>query len=211
MAFTEWELEGVEAVNCNCLCGCPCQFNQLPTHGNCCAYTFVHVERGRFANVPLDGLSFGFLVAWPGPIHQGNGTFQVVVDERADERQRAALETIAQGRETDPGSLVLHVFSTTVTNLLPTLYAPIDFECDVAARTARLHIPDVVDGTISPIRNPVTGAAHSVRITLPKGFEYTTAEVAAGRATSHGAVTLDFADTHAHLAPVHWSTHGVVR
>jgi hypothetical protein len=139
MAFTEWELEGVEAVNCNCLCGCPCQFNQLPTHGNCCADTFVHVERGRFANVPLDGLSFGFLVAWPGPIHQGNGTFQVVVDERADERQRAALETIAQGRE------------------------------------------------------------------------YTTAEVAAGRATSHGAVTLDFADTHAHLAPVHWSPHGVVR
>ena len=76
-----------------------------------------------FGDVPLDGLAFGFLAAWPGPIHQGNGTFQAVVDARADEHQRAALETIAQGRETDPGSLVLQVFATTVTNLLPTIHA----------------------------------------------------------------------------------------
>lgn len=211
MAFTEWSLEGVEAVNCNCTCGCPCQFNQPPTHGNCRAYTFVRVDRGRFGDVPLDDLCFGFLAAWPGPIHHGNGTFQPVIDERADARQRASLEAIAQGRETDPGSLVLQVFATTVTNLLPTLYSPIEFECDIAGRTALLRIPGIVEGTVAPIRNPVTGAPHSVRITLPRGFEYTTAEVAAGRARSSAAVAFDFVDTHAHLAPVHWSTHGVVR
>ncbi|MGA7790694.1 MAG: DUF1326 domain-containing protein, partial [Xanthobacteraceae bacterium] len=22
-------------MNCNCAYGCPCQFNALPTHGNC--------------------------------------------------------------------------------------------------------------------------------------------------------------------------------
>ena len=211
MAFTEWSLEGVEAVNCNCTCGCPCQFNQSPTHGHCRAYTFVRVDRGRFGDVPLDGLAFGFLAAWPGPIHQGNGTFQAVVDARADEHQRAALETIAQGRETDPGSLVLQVFATTVTNLLPTIHAPIEFECDLDARTARLRVPGLVDGTVAPIRNLVTGLPHSVRITLPKGFEYTTAEVGAGRASSSAAVAFDFVDTHAHLARVHWGTHGVVR
>jgi len=151
------------------------------------------------------------LAAWPGAIHQGNGTFQVVVDERADERQRAALEAIGQGRESDPGTLVLQVFSTTVTNLLPTVYAPIEFDCDVDARTARLSVAGVVDGTVAPIRNPVTGAPHSVRITLPKGFEYTTAEVAAGKTKSSGPIALDFTDTHAHLARIHWSTHGVVR
>jgi hypothetical protein len=211
MALTEWVIEGVELVNCNCAAGCPCQFNQLPTHGDCRAYTFMRVDRGNFGDVRLDGLRFGFLAAWPGPIHHGKGTFQAIVDERADTRQRAALEGIALGRESAPGSLVLQVFSTTVTTVLPTLFAPIEFECDIEARTGRLRVPGIVDGTVAPILNPVTGAAHSVRINLPKGFEYTTAEVAAGRAKTTGPIALDFTDTHAHLAHIHWSTHGVVR
>jgi hypothetical protein len=211
MAFTEWWMEGVEATNCSCAPGCPCQFNQLPTYGNCRAYTFVRVDRGRFGDVGLDGLYWGILASWPKAVHQGNGTFQVIVDNRADDRQHAALEAVALGRETDPGTLVWQVFSTTMTKVLPTLTAPIQFECDVEARTARLEVPGIVEGTVSPIRNPVTGAPHTVRITLPKGFEYSTAEVAAGRAKSTGAIALDFTDTHAHLAHIHWTTHGVVR
>jgi hypothetical protein len=211
MSLTEWTMEGVEVANCNCTCGCPCQFNQLPTHGNCRAYTFVAVERGRYADVTLDGLNWGILVSWPGPIHLGEGTFQVIVDQRADARQRAALESIAQGKDTEPGTLVWQVFSTTVTNLLPTVTAPIEFDCDLDERTARLNVPGIVEGTVAPIRNPVTGAAHRVRVTLPKGFEYTEAEFAAGKAKANGEIQLDFTDTHAHLAPIHWSTRGVVR
>ena len=162
MAFTEWTMEGFEVVSCNCRCGCPCQFNQLPTHGHCRACTFVKVNRGRYGDVPLDGLAFGFLAAWPGAIHQGKGTFQAVVDERGDARQRSALEAVAQGRDTDPGTLVVQVFSTTVTNLLPTVVAPIEIECDMDERTGRLHVPGIVDGSVAPIRNPVTGAAHRV-------------------------------------------------
>jgi hypothetical protein len=211
MAFIEWSMEGVEAANCNCAPGCPCQFNQLPTHGDCRAYTFVRVNRGRFGDTPLDGLCWGIVAAWPKAIHQGNGTFQVIIDERANQQQRDAVEAVAQGRETDPGSLVWQVFSATVTNLLPTVIAPIEFECDPDARTARLRVPGIVEATVAPIRNPNTGAAHRVRINLPNGFEFTTAEVAAGTAKTQGAVTLDFTNTHAHLARIHWSTHGVVR
>jgi len=39
----------------------------------------------------------------------------------------------------------------------------------------------------------------------------TEAEFAAGTATVQGAIPLALKDTHAHLARVHWSTHGVVR
>src|ERR1035438_2298096 len=81
MKLKEWSMEGVEFSNCNCIWGCPCQFNGAPTHGNCRAYTFVQIDRGRFDGVPLDGLRWGILAAWPGPIHLGNGTFQSVVDE----------------------------------------------------------------------------------------------------------------------------------
>ena len=92
MAFVEWTMEGVEFANCSCNVGCPCQFNALPTHGHCRAHTFVQVEKGRFGSVKLDGLRWGLLAMWPGPIHLGNGTMQIVIDERADAKQREALD-----------------------------------------------------------------------------------------------------------------------
>jgi hypothetical protein len=211
MAYVEWEMRGMEMVNCNCSCGCPCQFNQLPTHGHCRAYTFVQVSTGRFGDVVLDGLRWGMLAAWPRAIHHGHGTFQAIVDERADPRQQAALEAIAHGRETVPGTLVWQVFSTTITNLLPTLVRPIAMTVDVESRTGSLTVPGVLTATVSPIMNPVTGKPHRVRVVLPAGFEYTEAEFARGSATGIGFIPLDFHDTHAHVTPIHWSTHGVVR
>ena len=32
---TTWQIKARELANCNCAYGCPCQFNALPTHGNC--------------------------------------------------------------------------------------------------------------------------------------------------------------------------------
>ncbi len=211
MSFTEWTMQGVEFANCNCAWGCPCQFNQLPTHGHCRAHTFVQIDHGRFGDVTLDGLRWGILGAWPGPIHKGSGTFQAIVDARATPAQRHALESVAHGKDTEPGTLIWQVFSTTVTNLLPTVFAPIDLEIDVDARTARLHVPGVVDGTATPHWNQMTKKPSRARVTLPAGFEFTEAEFASGRAIAPGPITLDFQDTHAHLARIHWSTHGVVR
>src|SRR5882757_6926137 len=71
MAFVEWEMQGVEFANCNCHTGCPCQFNALPDKGHCRAHTFVQVEKGHFGEVPLDGLRWGIMAYWPGPIHLG--------------------------------------------------------------------------------------------------------------------------------------------
>jgi hypothetical protein len=141
----------------------------------------------------------------------GNGTYQAIVDERADSPQRAALEAIAQGRDTEPGSLVLQVFSTTVTKLLPTIYAKIDLSIDIEDRTASLQVAGMCESSAAPIRNKKTGAPQRVRVTLPAGFEFTEAEFAAGTTKVTGDIPLDFRDTHSHLARVHWSTHGVVR
>jgi len=211
MKLTEWSMEGVEFANCNCGWGCPCQFNQLPTHGNCRAHTFVQIEKGSFGGVPLDGLCWGILAAWPGPIHLGSGTFQSVVDERADPKQRAALEAVSHGRETEPGKLIWQVFSTTVTKLLPTLFKPIELTVDLKARTASLRVPGLLDSSAESIRNPVTGADHRVKVVLPTGFEFTESEFVNGKASSTGEIELKFDGTHAHLSRIHWSTHGVVR
>ena len=211
MALTEWSLQGVEFANCNCNWGCPCQFNSLPSNGDCRAHTFIQIDKGHFADVLLDGLRFGALFAWPGPIHLGNGTVQRIIDERANQKQRDALEAIASGQQSDPGSLVLQVFAATFSKVLPTLYKAIDLEIDVPERRARVIVPGVIAGTAEPIRNPVTGDPHRVRVTLPAGFEFTEAEFASGQARAPGPIDLDFGGTHAHLARIHWTTHGVVR
>jgi hypothetical protein len=141
----------------------------------------------------------------------GNGVFQTVVDQRADGRQRAALEAISHGRETEPGTLIWQVFSATVSKLLPTQYKPIDLDIDLEQRNASLHLPGIVDGSASSILNPVTGQQHKVQVKLPNGFEFTEAEFVSGKAKAPGEIRLDFDGTHAHLARVHWSTRGVVR
>ena len=53
----QWMVRGVEYGNCNCAYGCPCQFNQPPTYGNCRAMDATHIEEGHFGDVKLDGLT----------------------------------------------------------------------------------------------------------------------------------------------------------
>jgi len=147
---------------------------------------------------------------WPGPIHLGNGTFQAVIDERADTEQRAALDAIAHGRETEPGTLIWNVFAAMVSKNLPTLYKRIDLKIDVKKGTAlvtvRAHRLDRQPDRQSRHRNP-----HRVHVSLPTGFEFSEAEFTAGKAQTQGDIDLRFDNTHAHLAQIHWSTHGVVR
>ena len=215
MKFVDWSMQGVEFANCNCAYGCPCQFNALPTHGNCRAFTFIQVEKGRFGNVVLDGLRWGILAAWPGPIHLGNGTFQSVVDERADSEQRAALESVPAREGNRAWEHRFGRFSRqrsprfSCTLFKPTLES-------VARQTgspgsASSTVPGVIEAKGEPIRNAVTGAEHRANLTLPTGFEFTEAEFVSGKCRSEGPIELNFDGTHAHLASVHWSTHGVVR
>lgn len=209
--YTNWEMQGLEFTNCNCSWGCPCQFNGLPTQGDCRAFCFVQIEKGHFGGVLLDGLRWGLLAAWPAAIHLGNGKLQTVIEEKANPTQRAALETVSHGGETEPGSLIWQVFSTTISEFLPTLFKPIHLAIDYAGRTAQVEVPGVVQGRAESIRNPVTGAPHQVKVTMPTGFEFTESEVLSGKSKASGSIELDLDGSHAHLARVHWSSSGVVR
>ncbi|MEZ5572836.1 MAG: DUF1326 domain-containing protein [Halioglobus sp.] len=67
-------------------------------------------------------------------MHEGAGSVQLIIDDRADDTQRAAIETIASGGEAAEGSSFLQVFASTMETLHPTLFKPIEFECDEKAR-----------------------------------------------------------------------------
>ena len=80
MPDIKWMLKGREFNNCNCAYGCPCQFNALPTHGDCHAVLGYDVEQGFHGDTKLNGLRFVGIVSWPGAIHQGHGQVQPIVD-----------------------------------------------------------------------------------------------------------------------------------
>jgi len=209
--YIDWAMKGLEFSNCNCSWGCPCQFNGMPTHGHCRVFCFVQIEKGHFGDISLDGLRWGMIAAWPGAIHLGKGRFQTIVEEKANPKQQAAIETISHGGETEPGSLIWQVFSTTISNYLPTLFKPIQLTIDYEGRTAQVSVPALVEGKAESIRNPVTGAPHPVRVTMPTGFEFTESEFLSGHSKTSGAIALDLDGSHAHVAKIHWSTQGVVR
>ncbi len=205
-----WVIKGREFANCNCDFGCPCQFNARPTHGDCRAVLGFQIEEGGHGSTRLDGLKAVFVAAWPGAIHEGHGEVLTIIDERATEPQRQALLRIFSGQDTDPGASVWQVFSTTFEKVHDPLFAPIEIEIDVDARRATLRVQDVVDARCQPILNPITGAEHRVRIDMPKGFEFTFAEVGRGWAKSRGAVAVDLNETHVHFADLRVSSHGIM-
>jgi len=82
-AQTSWRMAGEEAASCNCAWGCPCQFNALPTHGRCEAFVGFQIREGHFGTTRLDGVRFAFIFWWPGPMHEGHGTRQLIIDEQA--------------------------------------------------------------------------------------------------------------------------------
>jgi hypothetical protein len=66
-------------------------------------------------------------------------------------------------------------------------------------------------GQSEPIKNPVTGEPHRVRVTLPHGFEYHEAEYASARVTTERSpIALDYAGSHAHFARLNWTPAGPV-
>ena len=208
MAYTEWRMRGPEISGCNCDWGCPCQFNALPTHGDCRAMTGMRVDEGYFGDVSLNGVKWAGMFAWPKAIHQGHGEAFVVIDPSANEAQRNALLTILSGQETEPGATIFNVFATVIETMHPPAFLPIAFEQDMGQGVAHLKIDGVLDTEVSPITNPVTGAVHRARVSLPTGFEYREAEYASSAVNASGPVALDWRVGHAHLATLDLSTHG---
>ena len=208
MPSANWRLEGEWIKNCNCAFGCPCDFNARTTHGECKGMVGMHVTKGHFNDVALDGLNFACVVEWPGALHEGNGRAQPIVDERASPEQRNALLEIMSGNHSDDGTL-FKIFSLIVSTVHDPIFAPFEFSFDRDARTARLNVPGVLETDVEPIHNPVTGTSHRIQVVMPEGFEHRSGEVASSNITSNGAIRYQTRASHSTLANVVQTPHGV--
>ena len=209
--MTPWEIQADELVTCNCAYGCPCQFNALPTHGNCEALASFEIKEGHFGDTRLDGLRSVTVLWWPGAIHEGGGKACMIVDERADDAQRQALLAILSGEHTDPGATVWNVVASTMDEVFEPIFKTIEIEVDVEARVLRLFAEGLAECSGEPIRNPVTGDTHRARIDLPHGFEYSLAEMGSATFKTTGPIAMSFKDCYAQFAHIHLNNHGIVK
>jgi hypothetical protein len=210
VGMVDWYVAGVEFGNCNCDYACPCQFESLPSHGDCRGFEVVRIDQGHFGEVSLDGLCAALLYAWPGPIFEGNGEMQAIIDERADAAQRQALVTILHGGETRDGATHWWVFHAMSSTVHEPIFQPIAFEVDIEQRRARVVIPGVLESSGRPIRSPATGDEHRVRIDIPNGIEFEIAEIGSATTKASGAIVLDLDDTYGQFSVLRHSGAGVV-
>jgi len=164
---TPWEFEAEYIQSCNCDYGCPCNFNGLPTHGNCEALLAYRIRKGKFASTALDGVTFAQALWWPSAIHLGNGTARLYVDPGASPAQRAAIEAIVGGQH---GGGVFEIFPRTWTKVHPTRVAKIDFH--FAPYDAGFKVDGVGEVHSEHIRNARTGKPFEGKVLLPNGIAW---------------------------------------
>ena len=205
----DWEIHGLAFGNCNCDYSCPCQFEALPTHGDCKGTGYFQIEDGHFDDVSLDGLKMGAIYAWPGPIFEGKGKCQIFIDSNANDAQRDALVKISMGEEAEPFSNIFTVYAAMCDEIYDPIFTEIDFEMDMDKRTAKCVAHGVCESSGEPIIG-FGGDEHRAQISLPAGVEFRTAEIGRGRCKVQGEIELELDDGYGQFNEVHLNRNGVI-
>lgn len=169
-----WSVSGNVLIACNCDWGCPCNFNALPSRGNCEGGWIWMIEKGHVDDVALDNLGIAVFAKWPKAIHEGGGRAICYIDERASDAQRSALSGLMKGELGGPWALFINTYA---------LEAPATarFEVSLADHGSRARIGDAVALELQTIRNPVTQAEVHPEVVLPEGLVVKRGSMAASK------------------------------
>lgn len=185
---SQWYLKGHWFDVCKCNIPCPCYFAQTPTSGDCEGTMVWHIRGGRYGDVELDGLNVLALVAFAGnpwadeTVKAAMGMF---FDERADERQREALQMIFGGQA---GGWPAQ-FGELIGEMRGIEFTPIEFEIDDDLEWWRARIPGRVEARAEALGGPTTLPGQRVQVHNPPG-----SEVGPGAVATQGVATADQAE-----------------
>jgi hypothetical protein len=129
----------------------------------------------------------------------------MIIDEQATKEQRDALIAIESVLH---GGLIWEISAMVAPSRIETLFAPISFKVDRDKRRAIVRISGIGETDIEPIKNPVTGEEHRVRIVLPEGFEYKEAEMGNTvycRVSAGEQLAFELKNTYGQLNAFDWS------
>jgi hypothetical protein len=203
-----WHASGDWFDVCSCDIPCPCEFAQAPTGNYCQGVLAWHVREGRYGDVPLDGLNVVAIGDFEGNIWGGETrtNMGLFFDERADERQREALQMIFGGRAGGwPAG-----FAELIGEIRGMEFAPIAFELADDLAHWRVEVPGRVLAEAEALSGPTTPPGARVQLLNPPGSEVGPGGVATwGRGTALNVdafgYDLKFVGSSSKHIPFEWS------
>jgi hypothetical protein len=160
----------------------------LYTYGSCRTLILFHIRYGSYGDTKLDGLDFITALLWPKAIHEGNGTAQLFVTNKANEEQRQALISIVSGQAKGDGPFAL--FAGTFKYFLEPQF--VDININIDGKKSSFSVPGVMDVQLESFKNPVTGEEQDTKIQIPKGFIWKLAEAAKSKIMRISTPSLNF-------------------
>src|SRR3712207_103926 len=150
----QWHVAGDWFDVCRCDLPCPCEFAQAPTDNWCEGVMAYHVREGNYGDVRLDGLSLIALAAFEGNAWAGEAevSLGLFIDERADQRQREALQMIFGGQA---GGWQAE-FAELIGEMRGVEFVPIEFEVADDLAYWRATIPGRVEAASQALTGPNT-------------------------------------------------------
>ena len=204
----QWRLAGDWFDVCRCRVPCGCTFAQAPDEGQCDGILAWHVRKGNFGDVALDGLNVVAVGSFEGNIWAGEAkpAMGFFVDERADQPQRDALQTIFAG---DAGGWPAG-FAELIDEVRGIEYAPIEFEIADDLGHWRVEVPGKARGSAEALSGPTSPERGRVQVHNAPGAEVGPGQVATYAIAKEDAVDAfgfkwDWAGRSSKHFPFDWS------
>jgi hypothetical protein len=137
----------------------------------------------------LDDLVVALVLAWPGPIHEGDGHAVVYVDDRGNDAQRDALSLIARGDAGVGGPF--EVFATTYAEPASVVVGAIELVRE--GRAARVRLGELASVDVEPLRDVMNDEPVECRWIKRTGFLWRDGDVITTRAARAKADGIGFA------------------
>jgi hypothetical protein len=205
-SMPKWQLTGDYFENCNCDVVCPClaspaaPLTSRPSRGACDVALAFHIDQGSYGDVALDGLSVVLAAHAPGPMADGNWAVAAYIDERADDRQTAALGAIFTGADGGP----MAAFAPLVATQLGVKKVPISYALRGKGRS--VEIPGIMQMAVEPL--PTMHPSGEIWTALGHPVAPDRLALAVGRrgsTFSDYGMRWDNSGRNGHYAPIRWS------
>jgi hypothetical protein len=146
----KWNFIADYIETCNCDYGCPCR-------------------SGSYGDARLDCLDFIAAQYWSKAIHEGNGTTQLFITNKANEEQRQALINIYSGQA--KGDAPFELFAQTIKYFLEPQF--VNITINLNGKKSSFSVAGVLDVQTEGFANPITGEARQ-KDTTTKRFSLET-------------------------------------
>jgi hypothetical protein len=164
-----WWLKGDWFDVCSCSIPCPCGFAQAPTNNRCEGVMAWHVREGEYGDVRIEDRSVIAISYFEGNAwaKESRVTIGIFMDERADERQREALQMIFGGH----AGGWMGVFGELVGEVRGLEFVPIEYKVAGDLAHWRARIPGKLNAYAEALTGPTTPPGARVQLYNAPGSE----------------------------------------